>query len=63
MDRAGAGDSLEGADLFERLVRGVKLTGWRGHTRFSRMAALSLPKTSFWAAEVKSARPLIPRYS
>lgn len=65
MDGAGAGDGLEGADLFGTFSfgRGFKLIRWRGHTRFSRMAALSSPKTSFWAAEVKSARPLIPRYS
>lgn len=32
-------------------------------TRFSRIAGLSAPTISFWAAEVNSARPPIERYS
>lgn len=36
---------------------------WREMARFSLIAAESLPKTSFWEADVNSGRPAIGRYS
>ncbi len=36
---------------------------WKETTRFSVTTGESLPKTSFWEAEVKSGRPAMGRYS
>ncbi len=37
--------------------------GGEEQTRLSLMAGLSAPSMSFWAADVKSAKPAIGRYS
>lgn len=45
-------------------VNGARRSHCEGiFTLFSFIAGLSAPRMSFWAAEVKSARPAIGRYS
>ena len=63
VDGAGAGDCLEGYCLVEESVARQELRQEGFLTRFSLIAGLSAPKMSFCAAEVKSARPAIGRYS
>ena len=63
VDGAGAGDGLEAYDLGRRLLVRCEYLHWWSFTLFSLIAGLSDPSISFCAAEVKSARPAMGRYS
>ena len=63
MNGTGARDGLEGDDL-ENWSAGFEFeTEVEQLTLFSLMAGLSAPSMSFWAADVKSTRPAMGRYS
>ena len=62
MDGAGARDGLEACYL-GLAVSGSAEFQVMGRTRFSFIAGLLDPSMTFWAAEVKSTRPAIGRYS